>query len=60
MKLKKPKKLQLNRETLTQLDQLDLQRVAGGATATCPDVCYFSNGRNTCTTCNLTCTTNLC
>lgn len=54
------KKLVLCRETLRELDRLDLPQAAGGATVTCrPAVCDFS-GRNTCTTCQLTCTTNLC
>jgi hypothetical protein len=54
------KKLVLNRETLVELDRMDLPYAAGGATQTCrPDFCDFS-GRNTCTTCQLTCTTNYC
>ena len=54
------KKLVLCRETLRELDRLDLPQAAGGATVTCrPAICDFS-GRNTCTTCQLTCTTNLC
>jgi hypothetical protein len=62
---RKPKKLSLNRETLAELDRSDIKYVAGGNVsnvATCtqrPDVCDFS-GRATCTTCQLTCTTNLC
>ena len=57
---KTPKKLVLCRETLLDLDRFEL-RVAGGATAFCtnPPGCDFS-GRNTCTTCQLTCTTNRC
>jgi hypothetical protein len=56
---KTPKKLVLCRETLLELDRFDL-RAAGGATRTCrPDFCDFS-GRATCTTCQLTCTTNFC
>jgi hypothetical protein len=63
---KRSKKLALHRETLAELDRLNLKEAAGGATLnTCPSyTCYpvncdFSN-RNTCTTCQLTCTTNLC
>lgn len=60
MKKKLSKKLILNRETLVELDGAALWKAAGGATQTCrPNVCDFS-GRNTCTTCQLTCTTNLC
>jgi hypothetical protein len=54
---KRVKKLALHRETLVQLAQNDLGYVAGGVTN--PPDCEFSN-RNTCATCNLTCTTNLC
>lgn len=57
MKLKKTKKLQLNRETLTQLDNSELHQVAGGATV--GPGCW-SGGRRTCATCELTCTTNEC
>ena len=62
---RKPKKLSLNRETLAELDKAEMTFVAGGNvsnTPTCtqrPNVCDFS-GRATCTTCQLTCTTNLC
>lgn len=60
MKKKELKKLVLNRETLAELDRFDLWQAHGGATQTCrPDFCDFS-GRNTCTTCQLTCTTNYC
>jgi hypothetical protein len=60
MKKKDLKKLVLNRETLAELDRFDLWQAHGGATVTCrPDFCDFS-GRNTCTTCQLTCTTNYC
>jgi len=52
------KKLVLSRETLRELDYGSLGPVAGGAYTVPPD-CDFSN-RNTCTTCNLTCTTNFC
>jgi hypothetical protein len=48
----------LNRETLVDLDSGDLSPVAGG-TKTVPPCCDFSN-RNTCTTCQLTCTSNTC
>lgn len=55
------KKLALHRETLLELDRLHLAAVAGAATMTCqPDFCDFSNGRRTCTTCQMTCTTNYC
>jgi hypothetical protein len=57
---KTPKKLVLHRETLRELDGLG-HVVGAAATKTCqPLNCDFSNGRNTCTTCQLTCTTNLC
>lgn len=60
MKKTRLRKLVLHRETLRELDRFDLQHVEGGATQTCrPDFCDFS-GRNTCTTCQLTCTTNYC
>jgi len=52
---KKSKKLTLNRETLTQLDQDNLQQAAGAATAR---TCY--SGYRTCATCELTCGTNEC
>lgn len=56
---KNVKKLVLHRETLLELDRLG-SWVAGGATQTCrPDFCDFS-GRATCTTCQMTCTTNYC
>jgi hypothetical protein len=58
---KLPKKLVLSRETLVDLDRMELPRALGGAVSqTCrPNFCDFS-GRNTCTTCQLTCTTNFC
>lgn len=62
---RKPKKLSLNRETLADLDKNEIRQVVGGGVsnvATCtvqPNHCDFS-GRATCTTCQLTCTTNLC
>lgn len=57
---KKIRKLVLHRETLADLDGSNLQAVYGGATLTCRPVnCDFS-GRATCTTCQLTCTTNYC
>ena len=58
MKKKLPKKLSLNRETLALLEQPALQEAAGGVTATCGG-CQFS-GRQTCGTCQVTCTTNFC
>lgn len=57
MKKTKLKKLTLNRETLIELDRLDLRQAGGGPTG--PRVCQFS-GYNTCNTCQATCTTNLC
>jgi hypothetical protein len=63
---KQMKKLALHRETLAELDRLNLLTAVGGATLnTCPSyTCYPANcdfsGRNTCTTCQLTCTTNFC
>lgn len=58
------KKLALHRETLAELDRTELGQAAGGtgyATCTCyPDRCEYSANRNTCTTCNLTCTSNWC
>ena len=59
---KRMKKLMLSRETLAQLDNLEL-RMAGGTNETertCPQFCLYSNGRQTCDTCNLTCNTNEC
>ncbi len=52
----------LNRETLVDLSRAEIRPAVGGfSPRTCPQVCDFSNGRNTCTTCNnQTCTTNLC
>ena len=55
MKKTKFKKLTLNRETLTELDRLDLVHVDGGATLRCE-----LSGQNTCATCSPTCTSNLC
>ncbi len=52
---KKIKKLTLNRETLVQLDQGDLQGVAGGYTPRCQ-----YSGQQTCNTCEGVCTTNYC
>lgn len=57
MKKKNAKKLSLHRETLAQLEQPDLRLAAGGYTARC----LYSEGQQTCTTCdNQTCTTNYC
>lgn len=60
---KKVKKLVLSRETLAQLDNIEL-RVAGGTDETemtCPQFCLYSRGRRTCDTCdNQTCTSNFC
>ena len=57
MKKKNPlRKLVLNRETLVELDRMNLEHAAGGApTRFCP-----YSGYNTCGTCEATCTTNLC
>jgi hypothetical protein len=58
---KKVKKLALSRETLADLDKLDLRQAAGGAiTQTCRPVPCEWSGQRTCTTCQLTCTTNYC
>lgn len=56
------KKLTLHRETLLELDRLGSWVVGGAASQTCyPDVCDFSaRNRATCTTCQMTCTTNYC
>jgi hypothetical protein len=68
------KKLSLHRETLIGLDRPALGQVGGGTgvsdyctqnqytcpSFTCyPDRCQYS-GRNTCFTCEMTCTTNYC
>jgi hypothetical protein len=63
LKKRKLKRLVLHRETLVELDRLELRQV-GGAWYTdvyhsCPEACQWS-GRRTCTTCELTCTTNFC
>jgi len=55
---KQTKKITLHRETLRALDALHFEAVVGGAVTQRP-ICEFS-GRNTCTTCVLTCTTNRC
>ena len=67
---KRTKKLVLNRETLAGLDRSDLQGAAGGvsyvgcytyqAYSCQPNRCPYSEGRNTCFTCEGTCTTNYC
>lgn len=70
---KRTKKLVLNRETLAGLDRSNLQQAAGGtgypSYETCytyqgyscqPNRCPYSEGRNTCFTCEGTCTTNYC
>jgi hypothetical protein len=64
MKKTMKKRLALTRETLSNLG---LQKAAGGATAvtdcgsqSCPVLCTFSNGQDTCVTCAGTCTTNNC
>jgi hypothetical protein len=57
---KKVKKLMLHRETLMELDGTDLGLAGAAATQTCyPSPCDVSR-RNTCTSCQLTCTTNFC
>jgi hypothetical protein len=55
MKKRNQKKLALHRETLAQLEQPDLQQVAGALTR----VGCFS-GYQTCASCEVTCTTNRC
>lgn len=72
MKKKTRKKLILHRETLAGLDRSHLERAVGGTGTgyptyyTCPSFtcqpgnCQFSDGRNTCYTCEDTCTTNYC
>lgn len=50
------KNLRLAKETLCTLDRLELEGVAGGATATCTS----SLCTKTCTTSHNTCTTFLC
>ncbi len=67
---KQMKKLALTRETLTNLQHSSLLRIAGGITAvqdcgtqSCAppySSCEFSNGQNTCVTCEGVCTTNYC
>ncbi len=64
---KRMRKLALHRETLADLDRSSLKEAVGAATtfATCPSyTCYPGNcdftGRATCTSCQFTCTTNLC
>jgi hypothetical protein len=66
MKKVTTKRLVLTRETLSKLDH-GARRAAGGATAvtdcgsqSCPVICTFSNGQDTCVTCAGTCTTNNC
>jgi hypothetical protein len=65
MKKTAKKKLVLNRETLAGLDPSRYGQVAGGTGYTCPSFtcqppCQFSDGRDTCFTCEATCTTNYC
>ncbi len=62
----KAKKLALHRETLAELDRSQMAPAAGGYTSylcpsfTCyPGVCAWSD-RDTCYTCEQTCTTNYC
>jgi hypothetical protein len=57
MKKKTIKKLEINRETLAKLDELELHPVAGGTST--PEHCTFS-GYRTCNTCGMTCGTNYC
>jgi hypothetical protein len=58
------KKLALHRETLAELDRPSLGGAAGPQPTyafTCfPYGCEYSRVQQTCATCNLTCTTNLC
>lgn len=55
MKKKPLSKLVLNRETLVELDRMSLGNAAGGITTFCD-----YSGYRTCTTCQVTCTTNYC
>jgi hypothetical protein len=64
---KTSRRLALHRETLAELTRL--RDVQGGTNTTtssyCPSItcqppCDFSNGRNTCATCESVCTTNYC
>ena len=56
MKKKLVRKLVLNRETLVELDRVDIGQAAGGVvTRFCP-----YSGYATCGTCQATCTTNYC
>lgn len=74
MKKNRLKKLALHRETLAELDRPDLKGIGGGTgtsayctqnqytcpSFTCyPDRCQYSD-RDTCFTCEMTCTTNYC
>jgi len=56
MKKKPLSKLVLNRETLVELDRMDLGQAAGGVTRFCTDL----SCQQTCTSCSPTCTTRLC
>jgi hypothetical protein len=56
MKKKSIKKLALNRETLAELDGMDLGQAAGGATRLCTELSCV----NTCASCSPTCTSRLC
>lgn len=56
---RKPKKLQINRETLLSLDRLHLQRVAGGESVQCTYTNCCS-GYQTCATCGGQCGSKLC
>jgi hypothetical protein len=56
MKKKPLSKLVLNRETLVELDRMDLGQAAGGATTICSELSCV----NTCASCSPTCTSRLC
>lgn len=56
MKKRAVKKLNLNRETVVQLEGVQLQDAVG---ASSPAICTFS-GYQSCASCRVTCTTNYC
>lgn len=56
MKKNPLRKLVLNRETLVELDRVDIGKAAGGATYFCTEVSCM----NTCASCSPTCTSRLC
>jgi hypothetical protein len=56
MRKRAVKKLNLNRETVVQLEGQQMEAVVG---ASSPKICTFS-GYQTCGSCRVTCTTNYC